>query len=297
MLACAPAWADTAYVTSQNGNAVTAIDLDAGEELFRFDVPGGPAGVQIAADLGRLFTVSPNDKTVRAWGLDGSPLGEVALDGAPTGIARSGAQLFVSDWYNARIWVIEAMSLTVTDTLTTGAAPAGLAVSPDGRWLVSADRDADQLSVFDLPSGALHRSIPVGTRPFAVTFDAAGRVYAGNVGDDSVSVVDPDTGARIALLPTGKRPYGVAFAADRIFVTNQYGDTLSVFDSAFQPVATIDAGEYPEGIAAYDQGRKVIVANWMSDTVTTFDAATLEPLADYDAAEGPRAFGQFILED
>lgn len=297
-MVCASAvQADIAYVTSQSANAVTMLDLTTGETLRRIDVPGAPAGVQIAPDLDRLYTVSPDDKTLRAFTLAGDAAGQLVLEGAPIGIARAGAQIFVSDWYNARIWVIDATRLTVTGTLQTGAAPAGLAVSPDGRWLVSADRDADSLSVFALPGGALHRTIPVGTRPFAVTFDAQGRVFAANVGSNSISVLNPETGTQIAELPTGRRPYGVAFAADRIFVSNQYGDTLSVFDAAFRPIATLDAGEYPEGIATFDKGRKIIVANWMSDTVMSFDAATLAPLAEWPTAEGPRAFGQFILED
>lgn len=297
-LVCASAaQADVAYITSQTANAVSVLDLTTGDTLRRIDVPGAPAGVQIAPDLDRLFTVSPDDETLRAFTLAGEAAGQLVLDGAPIGIARAGGQVFVSDWYNARIWMIDARDLTVTNTLHTGAAPAGLAVSPDGRWLVSADRDADSLSVFALPGGTLHRTIPVGTRPFAVTFDAQGRVFAANVGSHSVSVINPDTGAQIAELPTGRRPYGVAFAANRIFVSNQYGDTISVFDAAFQPIATLDTGEYPEGIAAFDQGRKIIVANWMSDTVMTFDAATFEQLAELPTAEGPRAFGQFIHED
>lgn len=292
-----PASADRAFVTAQGGNAVSVIDLTTGQETQRITVPGGPAGVLVAADLARFFTVSPNDKTVRAFATDGTPLAEVTLDGAPIGIARHGARIFVSDWYNARIWVLRASDLGLETTLHTGAAPAGLAVSPDGRWLVSADRDADALSLFALPELEKRREIAVGVRPFAVSFDAAGRIFAANVGSDSVSVIDPESGAVLAELPTGKRPYGVAFAAGRIFVSNQYADTISVFDADFTPRDTLDVGEYPEGIAAFDGGRKIAVANWFADTLSIIDAETLEVTQELPTAEGPRAFGPFILSE
>ena len=75
--------------------------------------------------------------------------------------------------------------------LATGSAPAGLALSPDGRWLVTADRDADQLSVFDAETLALRHRVRVGSRPFGVAFAPDGRVFSADVGSNSVSVVDP----------------------------------------------------------------------------------------------------------
>lgn len=296
---CLPlaAQADRAWVTAQGGNALSVLDLETGAETARLAVPGDPAGVLVARDLGRVFTVSPGDHSLRAFSLEGALLEQTVLEGGPVGIARQGGLVFVSDWYNARIWVLEAKGLALRSTLTTGAAPAGLAVSPDGRWLVSADRDADALSVFALPDLTLHRRIPVGARPFAVSFDAEGRAYAANVGSDTVSVVAPETGDLLASLPTGKRPYGVAFAAGRIFVSNQYADTLSVFDADFTPLTTLEVGEYPEGIAAFDQGRKIAVANWFSDTLSVVDAEALTVLEEIPTAEGPRAFGPFIEEE
>lgn len=297
MFLAAPAAGDIAFITNQNSNSVSLLDLSKGQKTREIPVPGKPAGVQVIKDLG-LFTVGPDDKTLRRFGFNGEANGVLTLDGGPLGIAALGQTIFVSDWFNARIWQIDGATLTVTAELTTGAAPAGLAVSPDGKWLISADRDADSLSVFALPAGTLHRQIRVGTRPFAVSFDADGRVYAANVGSNDVTVADPNSGEIITTLPVGTRPYGVAFAAGRIFVTNQYADTLSVFDHAsFAPVATLDTGEYPEGINSFDNGSKLIVANWFSNTATVFDAITLETLTEIETGDGPRAFGLFILED
>lgn len=294
VLAAGAAAGDRAYVTNQNSSDLSILDLDLHVEVERIDVPGKPAGVAVDAD-GGVYTVSPDSKTVRRFDAAGTEAARVVLDGGPIGIALAGGRAFVSDWYNARIWVLDGATLAALDTLETGSAPAGLAVSPDGRWLASADRDADQVSVFDLDTLALHRRLTVGTRPFGLAFAPDGRLFVGNVGTDDVSVLDAGTGTVLATVPVGARPYCVAFASGRAFVTNQYADTVSVIDLAtLKPLAEIAVGEYPEGIDSANDGRTLVVANWFSNSVSLIDAERLTVMGEIATGDGPRAFGKFI---
>lgn len=292
-----PAAADTAFVTCQNGDALSVFDLTSGAETARWSVPGKPAGVAVSKD-GRVFTVSPDRKTVRRYDRAGTVQAEAALDGGPIGIAHDMARgrVFVSDWYNARIWVLSDDTLAPIAELTTGAAPAGLSLSEDGRFLASADRDADQVSVFDAETLTLLQRIKVGTRPFGLRFAPDGRLFVGNVGSNDLSILDPATGFILATVPVGERPYGVAFASGRAFVTNQYEDTVSVIDmQSLQEETRIEVGEYPEGIDATADGTRIVVANWFDNTATLIDAQTLSVLQVLHTCDGPRAFGVFLL--
>ncbi|ARE39092.1 hypothetical protein RGUI_0951 [Rhodovulum sp. P5] len=295
-LAVPVAAGDLAYVTNQNSSDLSILDLDLRAEVERIAVPGKPAGVA-AAQGGGFFTVSPDSKTVRRFDAKGREVAQTVLDGGPIGIAVTRDIAFVSDWYNARIWLLDAETLTQTGTLATGSAPAGLAVSPDGRWLASADRDADQVSVFDLGTGALRHRVDVGTRPFGLAFAPDGRLFVGNVGTDDVTVLDAAKGQTLATIPVGARPYGVAFARGRAFVTNQYADTVSVIDLAtLAPVTEIAVGEYPEGIDTASDGKTVVVANWFSNTVSLIDAERLTVTGEIATGDGPRSFGKFIAQ-
>lgn len=299
-LLCALAFAagagERAYVTNQSSSDLSIVDLDAGREIARIPVPGQPAGVAVAPALGAVFVVSPEDKTLRRFSADGALEASLTLDGGPIGVAVGAGAVFVSDWYNARIWVIDAEAMTIRAELATGAAPAGLAVSPDGALLAAADRDADQLSLFSLPDLAPVARPPVGERPFAVAFGPDGLLYAADVGSNTLSIVDPARHARIAALETGARPYGIAFAQGRIFVTNQYADSVSVFERESRAaLGVIEAGEYPEGAQATFDGRRVLVANWFSNTLSVIDAETLETVREIDVGDGPRAFGRFVM--
>jgi YVTN family beta-propeller protein len=91
------------------------------------------------------------------------------------------------------------------------------------------------------------------------------------------------------------RPYAVALAQGRGFVTDQYGGTVSVFDVAtLKPMKRINVGDYPEGINATADGRRVLVACWESNTLEIIDAAELRVIGKVETGDGPRAFGAFL---
>lgn len=290
------AQADTAYVTCQSSEEVAVIDLGRGETLSVWPMPGKPAGVS-AAVPGEVFTVAPEAKTVRRLDAGGTVLASAEFDGGPTGIAVDAERrrLFVSDWFNARLWVLDATTLEMLGELATGSSPAGIALSDDGRFLASADKDSDQVSLFDAETMKPLAAIKVGTRPYGLAFSPDGRLFVGNVGTNDVSVIDPKAQEVLATVPVGDRPYGVAFAQGRAFVTNQYANTVSVIAlDTLEPVGTIDAGDYPEGIDATQDGRAVVLANWFDNTLMVIDANSLDVIDTIDTCDGPRGFGRFL---
>lgn len=294
LAASSAAAGDLAFVTSQNADAVTLLDTASGAVVAQVAVPGKPAPVAydpaqgrayvIAADTGRLVVL---DETGRLT--DSRDLGEGAFGLA---VAPQGG-LFVTDWFGARLLLLDP-ALQRRWAVPTGKAPAGVAVSDDGRWVATADRDDDQVSVFDARTGALlHRIKTAGSHPFGITFHD-GRFWTADVQGDTVSVIDPATGRLAGQVPTGSHPYAVGFAKGRGFVTNQYAGTLTVFDPVTLDVlAEIAVGDYPEGISALPDGDAVAVANWESDTLVIVDAQSLSIRAEIAMPSGPRAFGRF----
>ena len=87
----------------------------------------------------------------------------------------------------------------------------------------------------------------------------------------------------------------MAFAQGLGFVTNQYSDTVSVFDlKSLNVLSTIEVGEYPEGIDVTADGRTIVVANWFSNSVSLIDASEMRVIGEIETGDGPRAFGRFI---
>lgn len=295
LVAAAPAGAaDLAFVTSQNADAVSIVDTATGKVLARTPLPGKPAPVAYDAARGRAYVIAADTGVLHVLDEAGRITATRALGEGAFGLAIApGGGLFVTDWYGARLLALDR-DLHRLWQAATGGAPAGVAVSADGRWVATADRDADQVSIFAAATGARqHRVTTAGAHPFGITFHD-GRFWTADVQGDTVSVIDPDAGRLVGRVATGSHPYAVAFAGGRGFVTNQYAGTLTVFDPADLSVqAEVEIGDYPEGISPLPGGGAVAVANWGSDTLAIVDAASLEITAEIEMPSGPRAFGQF----
>lgn len=294
LLAWPAAAGDLAFVTSQNADMVSVIDLNSGAVLAQTPVAGAPAPVAYDPVSGRAYVVSADTGRLTVLNEDGGVEARADLGEGAFGIAASrNGGVFVADWYGGRLMRLDA-GLRLLWSAPTGAAPAGVALSADQTIVATADRDDDCVSIFDAASGRLLRKVKTqGAHPFSVTFHDH-RLWTADVQGNTVSVIDPLSGRLIGSVPTGSHPYGVAFAGGRGFVTNQYGSSVTVFDPAtLGVIKTLAVGDYPEGIAALPNGRGVVVANWDSDSVQIIDARSLRITDEIEMPAGPRAFGAF----
>jgi YVTN family beta-propeller protein len=211
-------------------------------------------------------------------------------------IGRSDRRLYALGFFDGQLYAIDAGTMKIERRLAIGGTPAGIAVTPDGATLVITKRDANEVALVDSEDLRIEATIPVGNRPYGVIVDAKGqRAYTANVYSDDVSVVDLATRKLIGTVKTGKRPYVVALAGGKGFVTDQYEGKVAVFDTAtLAPLGRISVGDYPDGIEANCDQKKVYVINWESDSVSEIDVDTLKVTATIDVGDSPRSFGTFI---
>lgn len=287
--------AEVGFVTNQTANSVWEVDLPTGAKLREWSVPGAPAGVAVAPS-GLVYVTSPEAGTVTSINPKTAELDPIEVGGGPLGIAANpiNGEIYVADWYGNRL--IALRDGEIRGSVATGKGPSGVAVTPDGATILTANRDSDFVSVFDAKSLAPLAEIAVGAHPFGITIDAeGGRAYTADVYADQVSVIDIATRKVIGTVPTDERPYKVALAQGRGFVTNSYGSDLTVFDlESLEPLGTIEVGDYPEGIEATGDGKTLYVANWFDNTLSRVDPVAMTVTGEIETGDGPRSFGDFI---
>jgi YVTN family beta-propeller protein len=166
--------------------------------------------------------------------------------------------------------------------------PHEVAVSPDGRWALTAeygpdDRRGHDLVVIDVVDARITGRIDLGapSRPHSVVFLPGSRRAVATMQDvDRIALVDVVSRQVLRTYPTGGREgHMVRLSPDgsRAYVTSRGGDgTLSViFLDEERPPVVIPAGKGAEGIAVTPDGSEVWAVNRLDGTISIVDTERL----------------------
>lgn len=201
---------------------------------FFAEIPGRPATAQIGlATSRRGNTVTLFDKT------SGKVFGVVPTGAAPVGMALDPAQLraFVAVSGDDSVEAIDLLSgyTILKGQLASGDRPEELVLTPDRRFLLSANAGSDTVSVIDSASLLEVRRIRVGSGPQSILVDRLGRrAFAFNTLSSTISVLDLGTLTVAATVSTDSGPLRGDFnrAGNRLYVLHGNSSHLSVFDPA-----------------------------------------------------------------
>jgi YVTN family beta-propeller protein len=163
--------------------------------------------------------------------------------------------------------------------------PAGVAPSPDGRYLYVAENLADSLAVVDAATGTVTLRLPSGRYPYGVAVRPDGVVYVSAWGGSEVTAYGPAIEGGLVLLgriPVGRHPSALLLNADgsRLFVASGSTDRVAVVDTrAGRVVAELrdpapagpDQGSTPNALALSDDGTRLYVAEADNNAVAVFD--------------------------
>ncbi len=181
--------------------------------------------------------------------------------------------------------------------------PTGIALSPDGETIYSANNLADSLGIVsDLRDSRRLTRISLrrpGSNQFVYPYDvkartngkAVSKLYVSLWGDGSVAVVNRAMQDRVSHITVGRHPTAMMFnaAQTRLYVVNSNADTVSVIDTtADRVIETINVriaesepvGASPEGLALSDDEKTMYVANAHANAVAVIGLAANPSVKD-----------------
>jgi len=219
----------------------------------------------------------------------------VLLVGAGDGSLRDGGAVLVADKTDDVVFVVDAQTYAVEDTVAVGRGPHEVAAHPAlGRAYVANYEGEGTLSILDLDTRTEVERVDLSpySRPHGITVHPNGEsVYVTVEASQAVIEVDAETGEVQRALKTqqeGSHMLGLSADGGRLYTTNLGSGTASVLDLRDGSVVQhLQTGEGTEGIALTPDGGELWVSNRAEDTVTIIDTETLETLDTIDVSGFP----------
>jgi YVTN family beta-propeller protein len=246
-------------------------------------------GLGLSADGRTLYVTDIAGNAVVAYPISGGRLGQprrarVGLSPVHMVQTLDGRAVFVTNFGESSVSVIDSSTWTTTATIQVPLNPHGIVLSPDGRRVYVACVNGGAIAIIDTASelvvGTIH--LPIGAKPYAVAVSRDGRyLYAPDNFAARLFVVDLETRQVVGEAPIGLRAALVARSADggTLYVANGASGTVSVLDLATDPAhprvrATVRVGTYPHGVALTEDGGYLVVANSLGGTLSVIATAT-----------------------
>ncbi|MGI9469659.1 MAG: beta-propeller fold lactonase family protein [Rubripirellula sp.] len=209
-----------------------------------------------------------------------------ARSGSLTGSAAQGETKFV---YVSRD----------SETKPLDRSPVDLALSPDGRWLVTANQIANTVSLIDINSGAVVDEASCGDYPVDIAFTPDGNqilITAQWQGTLQLFEVAEGKLVHTGDVNLGFDPAGIAITADskRAYVGQVADAKVAEVDlQQLSVVRRIESGQWPRYLTLSPDGQRLAVGNGGDSDISVIDTATGETLYEEPLANGTN-LGQMI---
>jgi YVTN family beta-propeller protein len=165
-------------------------------------------------------------------------------------VANAGMiQVYVSNFEDGTVSVIDATTNLVTATVPVGDRPVDIAAAPDGSRVYVAVRNSNILSVIDTMTNEVTATVPMAGGPFGVDISPDGsRVYVRNRNVQSVQAVDTVTNTVMSSIGSGYGSFAAVHPDGSVYAGSV--EDIKVFDAALNAeIATVQTAPNLEGEA------------------------------------------------
>lgn len=296
-----------AYVSNQDG-AVSVIDLATMETKGNLDIGAkGPRGIGVTADGKLLVTANKDDGNISIIDLaTGTVVKHVAIGKNPEFVRVFGDRAYVTyepssksgpppkpgskeaeddddaEKIPGRIAIVDLKKGKVIKEIIGKPETEGVEFSKDGKKMIVTNESDNSITIHDMKSGKLLKSIPVGQygeRPRGIKTSPDGKQFVTTLEyADKLLVLDAKFNV-VKEVPTGKTPYGVSYdrAGKRIFVAANKEKALQVFDAkTFEKIKDIPTGDRCWHFSFTPDDKQLLLACGKSNEVVVIDTDKLE---------------------
>ena len=244
--------APTVYIPLGSGNQVVAVDAATDKIIASYTGVDNPHGL----------VATPDGEYLIAGSLWEAPVKADQPKDTPT------SQLFI----------IHPDHGHVMSTIPVQGWTHHQAITPDGRYVLSTHGARGYISVADLESNQVTKTIETGLVPnYTLITQDGKRAYVSNSGNNNISEIDMTTWQVTRTLEAGPAPEHMTFSNDesKIFVTNPRAGKVSVISTREGTVVdAYEIGKDVHGLDIGDDGKTLFVSSKKDEKLVAVDTQT-----------------------
>jgi PQQ-dependent catabolism-associated beta-propeller protein len=293
---CAGAASGRIFVTNEQGDSVSVIDVASHEVIATVPVGKRPRGIGLAPDASAVYVAVSGDNVIAV--LDPRTL-EVtrrfASGDDPEAFAvHQNGHIYISNEEDAKASVLDPASGEVVAEIEVGIEPEGVAISPDGTRAIVTSESTNMLHIIAIPAHTIENNILVGARPRAATFSADSKLaYATSEISGEVKKVDVATGEILGRVPLGDdqaKPKDVLLSRDgeRLFVAGGRANRVFILDArSLGIIKAIPVGKRVWGLALSRDGTRLYSTDGADHQVSVIDTVKNEVVDTIEVGQFP----------
>lgn len=310
-----------AYVTSQDAG-VSVIDIATMQVIKTIDVKAvGPRGLGVTDDGKKLIVATRENESISIIDTGtGEVTQQIHVGKNPEFVRVSGNFAYISsepsskggpppkpgakpaeeeddddddEKIPAKIAVVDLAKGEKVREITGGPETEGIEFSADGSKLVITNEADNTVTVHDIASGELLKTIATheyGDRPRGIKVSPDGNTYLATLEyGNKFMVLDKDFNL-LRTVPTGDTPYGIAYdrSGERIFVAANKSKTLEVYDAkTYKKIKEAPTGNRCWHFSFTPDDKQILLACGKSDAVLVYNAETLEQTGQVEVKDLP----------
>ncbi|MBE3072156.1 MAG: hypothetical protein IMZ67_04205 [Acidobacteria bacterium] len=249
-----------AYVSNQEGESVTVIDL--GKMAVAGTIADanlkGPDGCLVSRDNKKVYVVAMLRDSVFVISTDTlKTIKEIPLKlSVPRRLTYSpdGKKIFATANKTSEIAVIDAATEKIVNRITVGGEPrGGLAFTPDGKMFLSGAVEDDTLYYVDAATEKVTRIMGTPGSPQRISFNPQGTAFVlCRIAATVFAIPDLQKHDKSVEIPVGAAPWGLDISDDGkfLFASSNNDSTITVIDSTtLKVVNTVKVDKDPNGVA------------------------------------------------
>ena len=181
-----------------------------------------------------------------------------------TAVSPDGTKFYASG-NGDMIWVFDAATHALLDTIPVDADPNGMVITRDGKWMFVTHLSSTNIGRITLATGVYDTLTSVGDIPvhgLDVSPDGT-KLYLVSQGTDSLYAFNTATGENVGQVFAGDEAFGLAATPDgtEIWVTSLSGELRRFFSDGLVVNTTLNLGGYLRRIAVDPAGNGAVIAD------------------------------------